>query len=64
MSILEHINLLRDAVSIHVVSHHLRWEIDQFSGVQASAVGIEVCEQVVGRDGGVVRPWVAKVAIP
>ena len=54
MGILECINILGDALRIHVVTHHLSGEIDEFPGMKPATVGVEVCKQVVGRDGGVV----------
>ncbi len=42
MGLLEHIDILGDALGFSVVAHHFRWEVDQFAGVKPPTVGGEV----------------------
>ena len=52
------------AICDGVVADHLCWEIDWFTGVEASAVVIEVGEEFSDGDGGVEGVGMVEVTIP
>ena len=64
MRILEHFDVLGDAIGGCIVTDHLCWEMNQFAGVKAPTVGIKMCEEVGGRDGGVEGVGMAEVTVP
>ena len=50
LHLLEHVNTLRDAVGVGIISHHLCREIDKFTGVETPAICIEVIKQLFRSD--------------
>ena len=46
LSILEQVDVLRGALRLIVETHHEGWEGDQLTGVETSAVGSEVVNQL------------------
>ena len=48
LGILEHFDVLRDAVRGCVVTDHLCWEMNQFAGMEATAGGIKMGEEFSG----------------
>ena len=47
---LEYVDVLGDAVRHGVESQHVGWEVDQFAGVEAATVVVDVREELFGRD--------------
>jgi hypothetical protein len=55
LGFLECVDVFRDAFRRGIVSHHLRVEVDEFAWVEASAVGVEVLQELSCRDLVVLR---------
>ena len=64
LGFLEHVNVLRDALHIGVVTEHLSWEVDEFAWVEATTVGVEMVKQLFCHDVGVERSRVMEVVVP
>ena len=64
LSLIEHVNILGDALGISVVAKHVCGEADKFAWVEAATVGIKVVEQLFCGDMGVEGVGMAKVSVP
>ena len=54
LCLLEYVNnIIGDAVSVGIISHHVGWKIDQFTGMKAPAISIEMGKQLFGSNVGV-----------
>jgi hypothetical protein len=47
LALLEEVDVLWDAIRLVVVRHHLGGEIDELAGMEASAVRIEVLDELL-----------------
>ena len=64
MRILKHFDVLGDAISRCIVTDHLCWEMNQFAGMEATAGGIKMGEEVGHGDGHVKGVCVVEVTVP
>ncbi len=54
LGVLEQVDVLGDALGVLVVGHHFGGKGDKFAGMEATTVGLQMGEEFVGGDSGVV----------
>ena len=64
MCFLKNVDVLRDALHLRIIRHHLGGEIDKFTRVEAAAVDIEVIDELFGGNSNVKRAREPKIAVP